>query len=356
MVREAALDSGAEEMRQPVQLKLRAPPDANGSQHTATVRRSGEARLLRGKRVLPTAHNGDLTARETCKAGFSEEDYTALISQNILEGEKVLKGPQGGGQCPAACTAVPGCHVLRACCVSGTVSCSSLGSRGPSAVQVPPTPPPPHFTVEGAAAQMGNGGCEAGISYRRRRFNCALFGFTAFLVDSCGDLGRIKVRLLELWCGSARGGEQLDLPSAQCTCWGTRKEEAEEAGTQRTGPFQCCQERFLLGINNATTTTATVKEDEGNEHLLAGVFSAQPSDLLPRGWAVTCWGTTSVLVTAAHASPPAVSGPCVTDTHPRFDVKWASRRTEKLKPEKRRCKQGGGRISPRRFQKVGIVD
>ncbi|KAI4538319.1 hypothetical protein MG293_011722 [Ovis ammon polii] len=38
------------------------------------------------------AHSGDLTARETCKAGFSEEDYTALISQNILEGEKVLKG------------------------------------------------------------------------------------------------------------------------------------------------------------------------------------------------------------------------------------------------------------------------
>ncbi|XP_068843150.1 cadherin-4 isoform X2 [Capricornis sumatraensis] len=37
------------------------------------------------------AHSGDLTARETCKAGFSEEDYTALISQNILEGEKVLK-------------------------------------------------------------------------------------------------------------------------------------------------------------------------------------------------------------------------------------------------------------------------
>uniref|UniRef100_A0A8D0T341 Cadherin-4 n=2 Tax=Sus scrofa TaxID=9823 RepID=A0A8D0T341_PIG len=37
------------------------------------------------------AHNGGLTARETCKAGFSEDDYTALISQNILEGEKVLK-------------------------------------------------------------------------------------------------------------------------------------------------------------------------------------------------------------------------------------------------------------------------
>uniref|UniRef100_A0A8P0SHD9 Cadherin-4 n=2 Tax=Canis lupus familiaris TaxID=9615 RepID=A0A8P0SHD9_CANLF len=37
------------------------------------------------------AHNGDLTARETCKAGFSEEDYTALISENILEGERLLK-------------------------------------------------------------------------------------------------------------------------------------------------------------------------------------------------------------------------------------------------------------------------
>ncbi|MXQ85090.1 hypothetical protein E5288_WYG004124 [Bos mutus] len=45
-------------------------------------------KTLRGQE----AHNGDLTARETCKAGFSEEDYTALISQNILEGEKVLKG------------------------------------------------------------------------------------------------------------------------------------------------------------------------------------------------------------------------------------------------------------------------
>lgn len=38
------------------------------------------------------AHNGNLTARETCKAGFSEEDYTALISENILEGERLLKG------------------------------------------------------------------------------------------------------------------------------------------------------------------------------------------------------------------------------------------------------------------------
>lgn len=42
------------------------------------------------------AHSGDLTARETCKAGFSEEDYTALISENILEGEKLLKGKGDG--------------------------------------------------------------------------------------------------------------------------------------------------------------------------------------------------------------------------------------------------------------------
>ncbi|XP_045836495.1 uncharacterized protein LOC123926584 [Meles meles] len=40
------------------------------------------------------AHNGDLTARETCKAGFSEEDYTALILENILEGESLLKGQE----------------------------------------------------------------------------------------------------------------------------------------------------------------------------------------------------------------------------------------------------------------------
>ncbi|KAH1182494.1 hypothetical protein KIL84_010248 [Mauremys mutica] len=37
------------------------------------------------------AHNGDLTVRPTCKPGFSEEDYTALISQNIMEGQKLLK-------------------------------------------------------------------------------------------------------------------------------------------------------------------------------------------------------------------------------------------------------------------------
>ncbi|XP_047390663.1 cadherin-4 isoform X2 [Sciurus carolinensis] len=33
----------------------------------------------------------DLTASETCKAGFSEEGYTALISPNILQGERLLK-------------------------------------------------------------------------------------------------------------------------------------------------------------------------------------------------------------------------------------------------------------------------
>lgn len=38
------------------------------------------------------AHNGDLTVRPTCKPGFSEDDYTALVSQNIVEGQKLLKG------------------------------------------------------------------------------------------------------------------------------------------------------------------------------------------------------------------------------------------------------------------------
>ncbi|CAM2102355.1 unnamed protein product [Caretta caretta] len=37
------------------------------------------------------AHNGDFTVRPTCKPGFSEEDYTALVSQNIMEGQKLLK-------------------------------------------------------------------------------------------------------------------------------------------------------------------------------------------------------------------------------------------------------------------------
>nr|KAF6421894.1 cadherin 4 [Rousettus aegyptiacus] len=52
---------------------------------------SGVLLLLLALSGALRAHNGDRTARETCKAGFSEEDYTALISQNIPEGEKVLK-------------------------------------------------------------------------------------------------------------------------------------------------------------------------------------------------------------------------------------------------------------------------
>ncbi|KAJ7404448.1 hypothetical protein BTVI_72406 [Pitangus sulphuratus] len=41
------------------------------------------------------AHNGDLTVRPTCKPGFSEHDYTAFVSQNIMEGQKLLKGVSG---------------------------------------------------------------------------------------------------------------------------------------------------------------------------------------------------------------------------------------------------------------------
>ncbi|CAM9562736.1 unnamed protein product [Bubo scandiacus] len=41
---------------------------------------------------IPFTHNGDLTVRPTCKPGFSEEDYTAFVSQNIMEGQKLLKG------------------------------------------------------------------------------------------------------------------------------------------------------------------------------------------------------------------------------------------------------------------------
>ncbi|XP_072489481.1 cadherin-4 [Notamacropus eugenii] len=37
------------------------------------------------------AHNGNLTVRAVCKPGFSEETYTALISQSVLQGEKLLK-------------------------------------------------------------------------------------------------------------------------------------------------------------------------------------------------------------------------------------------------------------------------
>ncbi|CAN8191406.1 unnamed protein product [Coccothraustes coccothraustes] len=40
------------------------------------------------------AHNGDLTVRPTCKPGFSEQDYTAFISQNIMEGQKLLKAEE----------------------------------------------------------------------------------------------------------------------------------------------------------------------------------------------------------------------------------------------------------------------
>lgn len=43
----------------------------------------------------PQAHREDLTVREACKAGFSEEGYTALISPKVLEGEKLLKGSVG---------------------------------------------------------------------------------------------------------------------------------------------------------------------------------------------------------------------------------------------------------------------
>lgn len=41
---------------------------------------------------IPQAHAGDLTVRPTCKPGFSEEDYTASVSPNIAEGQKLLKG------------------------------------------------------------------------------------------------------------------------------------------------------------------------------------------------------------------------------------------------------------------------
>ncbi|XP_062060414.1 cadherin-4 isoform X2 [Lepus europaeus] len=37
------------------------------------------------------AHEEGLAARESCKAGFSEEGYTAWVSHNVLEGEKLLK-------------------------------------------------------------------------------------------------------------------------------------------------------------------------------------------------------------------------------------------------------------------------
>ncbi|CAO2577390.1 Cdh4 [Lemmus lemmus] len=45
----------------------------------------------RSEKQALLAHHEDLTVREACKAGFSEEDYTALISPNVLEGEKLLR-------------------------------------------------------------------------------------------------------------------------------------------------------------------------------------------------------------------------------------------------------------------------
>ncbi|XP_077003488.1 cadherin-4-like [Tamandua tetradactyla] len=53
--------------------------------------------LKMGTVVIALAHTGDLTSRQNCKSGFSEEDYTALIPQNILEGEKLLKDLRAPG-------------------------------------------------------------------------------------------------------------------------------------------------------------------------------------------------------------------------------------------------------------------
>lgn len=66
------------------------------------------------------AHREDLTVREACKAGFSEEGYTALISPNVLEGEKLLKGSvgcvRGGGVKPKAWLALEHCSLQRDGC------------------------------------------------------------------------------------------------------------------------------------------------------------------------------------------------------------------------------------------------
>ncbi|RMB95839.1 hypothetical protein DUI87_27953 [Hirundo rustica rustica] len=61
--------------------------------------RAGPRRRLLLLLLLPVwgsaaAHNGDLTVRPTCKPGFSEQDYTAFISQNIMEGQKLLKAKE----------------------------------------------------------------------------------------------------------------------------------------------------------------------------------------------------------------------------------------------------------------------
>nr|XP_060627987.1 cadherin-4 isoform X3 [Anolis sagrei ordinatus] len=67
----------------------REPP---GAEEAEMPGRSGMLLLwLFGCWSSARAHNGDLTVRPTCKPGFSEDDYTALVSQNIMEGQKLLK-------------------------------------------------------------------------------------------------------------------------------------------------------------------------------------------------------------------------------------------------------------------------
>ncbi|ERE70649.1 cadherin-4 [Cricetulus griseus] len=51
----------------------------------------GKSLLIFSWERYSLAQHEDLTGREACKAGFSEEDYTALISPNVLEGEKLLR-------------------------------------------------------------------------------------------------------------------------------------------------------------------------------------------------------------------------------------------------------------------------
>ncbi|XP_056403658.1 cadherin-4-like [Hyla sarda] len=38
------------------------------------------------------AYAGNVTGQHSCIPGFSEEGYTALVSPNIKEGQKLLKG------------------------------------------------------------------------------------------------------------------------------------------------------------------------------------------------------------------------------------------------------------------------
>lgn len=79
-----------------------------------------ELRLVSLSPFRPQAHREDITVREACKAGFSEEGYTALISPNVLEGEKLLKGRvgcvRGGGMKWEAWLALENCSPQRDCC------------------------------------------------------------------------------------------------------------------------------------------------------------------------------------------------------------------------------------------------